>query len=158
MSKKIITLIVTMIIVIMGSVSGIVLANNIPTTERHIIVKARQFGYEPSSIKVNKGDKITIDLITEDVTHGFYLDGYGIDLTVRPAGDAATTTFIANKAGRFGFRCSQTCGVFHPFMTGEFIVEPNYLFPGSIGLAIGLGVAALFYLARREDEFFEEQN
>lgn len=155
MSKKMFTLIITLVIVIIGPV-GAILANNVIPSERHIIVKARQFGYEPSVIKVNKGDKITIDVATEDVTHGFYLDGYNINLIARPAGDPATVTFAADKAGRFNYRCSQTCGVFHPFMLGEFIVEPNYLFPGSIGLAIGLGAAALFYLARKEGDFCGE--
>ena len=31
----------------------------------------------------------------------------------------------------------------HPFMQGELIVSPNYLYPTSVGLLVGLGAAML---------------
>jgi hypothetical protein len=37
-------------------------------------------------------------------------------------------------------------------MMGILIVEPNYLFPGSIGLAIGVAVASLLFIAVRKEE------
>lgn len=156
MSKKYFTFLIMVIFVAVGPVAAIYATNAAPT-ERHIIIKARQFAYDPGVIKVNKGDKVTIDVVTEDVTHGFYLDGYGINLLARPAGDPATVTFIADKTGKFNFRCSQTCGVFHPFMIGKLIVGPDRLFPGSIGLAVGIAAAALFYVVRKEDDFGEQQ-
>ena len=159
MVTKKLTLILMIMAIIIGPTLGIVLANNfVKPTERHITVKARQFGYDPDVIKVNLGDKVTIDVVSEDVTHGFYLDGHNVNLTVRPAGDPATATFVADKTGRFSYRCSQTCGVFHPFMSGVLIVEPNHLFPGAIGLAIGLGIAALLYLWRKEDDSYEQKS
>lgn len=152
MSKKTVTIIFVMVALIVGPMAGITLANTINTpTARHITIKAKQFGYDPGVIKVNKGDTVTIDVDTEDVTHGFFLDGYDINLVARPAGDPAVATFVADKTGRFSFRCNQTCGVFHPFMSGVLIVEPNYLWPGSVGLAVGVGVAALIILMRKGD-------
>jgi hypothetical protein len=53
--------------------------------------------------------------------------------------------FVADKAGKFTFRCTQTCGNLHPFMTGELIVKPNtpyYLF---ISLSIWLVFSLLVY-------------
>ncbi|MDT3705087.1 MAG: cupredoxin domain-containing protein [Thermincola sp.] len=155
MGKKTVTIIVMIVLVVLGAAGG-VLAQNVVPSERHIFVQARQFGYDPAVIKVNKGDKVTIELISEDVTHGLYLDGYDVNLITRPAGDPGVATFIADKTGKFNFRCSQTCGAFHPFMIGKLVVEPNYLFPGSIGATIGLGAAALFFFARKEGEMSGE--
>ncbi len=43
--------------------------------ERLIQVEARQFGFEPGIIRVNKGDWVNLEIVSTDVVHGFYLDG-----------------------------------------------------------------------------------
>lgn len=118
--------------------------------ERSFEISARQFAYEPSIINVNKGDEVTFSLKSTDVLHGIYIDGYGIKEEIRP-GETTTFTFTADKPGKYPFRCADTCGVFHPFMIGNLIVAPNYLFPGSIGLCFGLGLACFVYVARKEE-------
>ncbi len=119
--------------------------------EREIHITARQFAYDPPIINVNRGDRVTITLKSQDVLHGFYLDGYDIDEEVRP-GEDTRFSFVANKPGRFSYRCSHTCGVFHPFMIGNLIVSPNYLFPSSIGLCFGLGLATFIYVANKKEQ------
>ncbi len=129
----------------------VVAAETQPTTGKKTFnIEARQWAYNPSVIRVERGEEVTFMLTSVDVTHGFYLDGYDIDLRVDPNKPALTVTFIADKVGRFGFRCSHTCGVFHPFMTGIFIVEPNSLLPGSMGLAVGIAGVTLFIVAIRK--------
>lgn len=152
MARKIITGIIMLALILAGQAGGSLVANaaSDEPTERVITIQARKWAYDPGKIVVNKGDKVTIDIISQDVTHGFYLDGYGIKMEARAAGDGATATFVADKAGKFWFRCSETCGVFHPFMIGEFVVEPNSRFPGSAGLAVGLAAATFFYVVRRK--------
>lgn len=147
-------LFVMVAIVVVSGLTGAVLGTKgvVGGKEKTFTIEARQFAYDPSIIRVNRGDKVSLRLISKDVIHGFYLDAYGIDLEVLPGGRAVSASFVANKVGRFGFRCSRTCGVFHPFMMGILIVEPNYLFPGSIGLAIGVAVASLLFIAVRKEE------
>ena len=99
---------------------------------------------------MNKGDEVTFSLKSTDVLQGIYIDGYGIEEEIRP-GETTTFTFKADKPGKYPFRCANTCGVFHPFMIGNLIVAPNYLFPGSIGLCFGLGLACFVYVARKEE-------
>ena len=121
------------------------------SSHREFKIMARQFGYDPPIIRVNRGDRVSIEASSQDVVHGLYIDGYQIDEELRP-GKSARFTFVANKEGKFGLRCSRTCGVLHPFMIGTLIVEPNYLFPGSIGLAIGLALGTFIYVAKRREE------
>ena len=118
---------------------------------RTIEISARKFSYTPHIVRVAKGDEITIRLISEDVVHGFYLDGYGIETHTQPGSDGSLT-FVADKTGRFNFRCSATCGEFHPFMVGYLVVKPNtrfYAFAGSVGL-IGLGSALGIFFRRKK--------
>jgi cytochrome c oxidase subunit 2 len=87
-------------------------------------LKLKQFAYEPNVLRVSKGDRVKINIDSVDVTHGFYLDGYGINQTV-PEREQKTLEFVANQAGAFRFRCSSTCGAFHPFMIGKLVVGSN---------------------------------
>ena len=110
--------------------------------ERLFRVEARQFAYSPSQLRVNPGDTVTIQLVSTDVVHGLYIDGYGISAEADP-GQTATLTFVANKAGSYRVRCNVTCGAMHPFMIGKLSVGTNLWFYRSIALAL-LGIASLF--------------
>jgi len=111
----------------------------VEAAERFFEVKAKKFSYTPNIIKVNKGDKVNIRLISEDVHHGFFVDGYGVKTSALP-GQEGALSFTADKSGRFSFRCSVTCGSLHPYMIGYFYVGPNNLWVwGVLGvLALGL--------------------
>ena len=83
---------------------------------------------------MNAGDKVTIELVSHDVVHGLYVDGYNIFVEADP-GQTATLSFIADKSGSFRFRCNVTCGAMHPFMIGKLTVGSNDWLYRSIGLA-----------------------
>jgi heme/copper-type cytochrome/quinol oxidase subunit 2 len=106
---------------------------------RVINILARRFEYEPSRIIVQKGELVTLRLESADVTHGLYLDGYGLDIKARP-GMIGKATFRADKTGRYAFRCSVTCGEFHPYMIGFLIVEPNSRFHLFLVATLGAGL------------------
>ncbi len=101
--------------------------SQVETEPKLINVIAKRFSYNPNRISVKKGQRITLRLESLDVTHGLYLDGYGIDIKARP-GMVGKATFTADKPGRFTFRCSETCGEFHPYMVGFMEVTPNTRF------------------------------
>ncbi len=102
--------------------------------ERTFEIDARQYAYSPSGLQVNQGDTVTIRLVSTDVVHGLYVDGYDVSVEADP-GQTATLTFTANKAGSFRFRCNVTCGAMHPFMIGKLTVGNNNWLYRSIGLA-----------------------
>lgn len=107
---------------------------SIAAQERTFRIDARQFAYSPSELKVNAGDKVTIQLVSTDVVHGLYVDGYDISVEADP-GQAKTLTFTANQPGSFRFQCNVTCGAMHPFMIGKLTVGTNNWSLRSIGLA-----------------------
>ncbi|MCX6036534.1 MAG: cupredoxin domain-containing protein [Chloroflexi bacterium] len=100
------------------------LVRAVPPTRRTFRVEASQFAYLPAVLQVNPGDLVTIELVSMDVVHGLYLDGYGVSVTADP-GQTAHLTFTADRSGSFRFRCNVTCGALHPFMIGKLQVGPN---------------------------------
>jgi heme/copper-type cytochrome/quinol oxidase subunit 2 len=116
--------------------------------ERFFRVEASQYAFTPAVLKVNPGDRVTIELASTDVVHGLYLDGYDMQVMADP-GQTATLSFIANQSGMFRFRCSVTCGDLHPFMIGKLYVGPNKLFWRGLGLAL-LAVLAVMVSSRSE--------
>lgn len=151
-----------------GTAAGALWAGSAPPPrDRTISITARRYGYDPPTVHVNQGDRITLKLAAADVTHGFFLEGYDINAQLTPEnpffllrrpseGEDAEGTrveevqFTANRTGKFHYRCSVTCGSMHPFMQGEFVVEPNRAYPSSVGLSIGLVLGMFVYFAGQE--------
>lgn len=95
-----------------------------PPQERHIAISARRFGFEPGTVRVNRGDTVVISLESVDVVHGLYLDGYRVSTKAEP-GQPGEVRFVADRDGAFHFRCAVPCGNLHPFMIGKLVVGPN---------------------------------
>lgn len=118
-----------------------------------IEVHARQFEYYPNTITVQQGDRVRIKLVSEDVTHGFYIDGYDIKVTDQPKDMQDNyLEFVADKAGNFTYRCTVVCGPMHAFMLGTLVVEPSPAFPVSLVLTVIIGLVSLFFIYRKGDQ------
>ena len=104
-------------------------------------IQASRFAYSPSVLKVNQGDRVTIELSSMDVVHGLAVDTYAIETSADP-GQTSRVTFIANQSGSFRLRCSVVCGGMHPFMIGRLQVGRNDLLWRGLGVAVLLAVAA----------------
>lgn len=115
--------------------------------ERVIDLTGRRFEWDPGVIEVNRGDRVVLRVRAEDVTHGLYIDGYGIREEIFP-GQVKEITFTTDRPGRFMFRCAVTCGTFHPYMTGWLRVRPNTNFVGGV-TGVGLLVAGALGLLHR---------
>jgi heme/copper-type cytochrome/quinol oxidase subunit 2 len=109
--------------------------------EKEFHVHASSFEYSPGLLRVNPGDEVTIHLISTDVVHGLYIDGYELETRADP-GQSQTLTFTADYSGSYRFRCSVTCGDLHPFMIGKFTVGYNTLLIRASALSI-LAVVAV---------------
>jgi heme/copper-type cytochrome/quinol oxidase subunit 2 len=124
-------------------------------------IKARQYAFDPPRICVDQGDEVHIRLASLDVVHGFFLEGYDVDALIEPGKakfkmrhpskgedykEVKEIVFRATRRGKFRYRCSHTCGTLHPFMQGELIVRPNYLFLAAVGGTAGIVLATFVVL------------
>ena len=134
--------------ILLSLLACLLLTSSAFAEERLLEIRAKKFSYTPNIIKINKGDVVKIRLISEDVHHGFYLDGYGVRTSAYPGQDG-NVKFVADKTGRFSFRCSVTCGEFHPYMIGYLVVGPNSRFLVYVFLTITLGVVSFAFVAFR---------
>ncbi|KAB2867458.1 MAG: hypothetical protein F9K46_00275 [Anaerolineae bacterium] len=127
-------------VIFIGIILGVIVMT-FPITQitspqiRTITIDARQFEFAPHRIHINKGDRVIIQFTASDVVHGFYLDGYAIKERVEP-GITKQIEFVAERTGKFRYRCSVSCGSLHPFMIGELVVGPNEPFWRAITLVI----------------------
>ena len=116
-------------------------------TERTFRIDARRFEYDPAVLKANPGDRVTIELVAEDVVHGLSIDGYNLQTTADP-GKTASISFTADRSGTFRFHCTVTCGNMHPFMTGKLEVGQNSFLWRAIAL-VGLALFAGVWKGRK---------
>ncbi|MDD5542189.1 MAG: hypothetical protein PHX83_03375 [Acidobacteriia bacterium] len=143
------------VVIVLGGLAGFLFTafHLAPPQDRSITITAHKYAYDPPVLQVNRGDRIHLHLVAQDVTHGFYLEGYNLEAKMRPENDTFwvrhpsqggdfeevdEVSFVASRPGKFRYRCSITCGYMHPFMQGELIVRPNHLFSTSVGLSMGL--------------------
>lgn len=84
--------------------------------------------FYPDKIEVNEGDKVTIYLtnidLDQDITHGFAINLYDIDVEVQP-GETKKIEFVADKPGVYPFYCSNFCSALHQEMQGYLLVKPQ---------------------------------
>lgn len=82
---------------------------------RVIKIAAKRFEFIPSQLTLKKGEPVTLQVTSEDVTHGFFLRPLKIDEELAP-GQTRQFTVTPQTAGKFTIICDHFCGVNHGAM------------------------------------------
>lgn len=85
---------------------------------KEIVVKATNFKFEPSEIRVKKGEKIKLTLQNDEGYHGVMIHELNLNIE---GNDSAE--FVADQVGEYNLMCSVMCGTGHGDMIGKIIVE-----------------------------------
>ncbi|MBI5143505.1 MAG: permease [Candidatus Omnitrophica bacterium] len=89
---------------------------------KEVDVEAYQYGFSPNPIVVKKGDNVKLNITSRDVTHGFYIGEYKVNVAVKK-GAVTEVKFVADRPGEFDIICSVYCGPGHSGMKGRLVIE-----------------------------------
>jgi plastocyanin len=107
---------------------------------RSIAMTAKDFEFDPAVIHMKVGDKLRLQVISYDRTHGLHIsafpDGakvntapglafiFGEDCWKLKEGESVPVDIEAVEPGTYSFQCCKACGTGHKRMKGQIIVEP----------------------------------
>lgn len=69
-------------------------------------VTGSPFKFEPSTLKVNKGDTVKITFTNSAGTHDFTIDALKVKTKTLAAGESEVVEFTADKVGTYEYYCS----------------------------------------------------
>ncbi len=76
------------------------------STSKTFTVTGSNFAFAPSTLSVNKGDKVTIIFKNSGGLHDWKIDEFNASTKQINGGQSDTITFTADKSGSFEFYCS----------------------------------------------------
>jgi heme/copper-type cytochrome/quinol oxidase subunit 2 len=107
---------------------------------RIIAMTAKDFAFDPALIHMKVGEKVRLQVISTDRTHGLHIsafpDGakantppglafiFGEDCFKLKKGESVPVDIEATEPGTYTFDCCKLCGSGHKRMKGQIIVEP----------------------------------
>lgn len=80
---------------------------------RLIVVRATRFQFQPSDVTIEKGQPVTLQLVSEDVLHSLVVSDLGINLKDTQVGHPDSITFTPEQDGTFKGACGIFCGIGH---------------------------------------------
>ena len=99
--------------------------------DRVIALREHAWSYEPSEIRIKRGEVVRVDFSATDnglgAGHGFAIDGYDQQVFINGAmvGSPQSVTFRIDEPGRYKYYCATQCSTteLHPKMHGTLVVE-----------------------------------
>jgi cytochrome c oxidase subunit 2 len=89
---------------------------------RVVKITARRFHFTPNRITLIEGQPVTLELISDDVTHGLMIRSLKIDTDIK-SGELTDITVTPGVAGTFKAICDQYCSFGHGDMRMTVVEE-----------------------------------
>ncbi len=83
---------------------------------------AHVFSFEPATISVPAGSRVTFFVTSSDVEHGFYIPETGINTMVTPGWVSSVSHTFATR-GTYLIACHEYCGLGHQYMAAAVVVK-----------------------------------
>jgi polyferredoxin len=133
---------------------------------REIHIEAYRYGFSPSRIHANRGDRLRLTFSTRDTGQSFFFQDYDLHVSITPGNKLVsvqhlsrpddppmfmeTVEIVAGLPGWQGWLVSKSQfrnhtynGPLHGTERGDLIVAPNFLLYGSLGLLVAIPFAGL---------------
>jgi len=83
---------------------------------RTMEIHAHRFEFSPNEITIKKGETVTLNLVSDDVTHSLVIKDLGVNQEVSK-GHPEQVTITPQTTGDFHGKCGRFCGSGHGHMT-----------------------------------------
>jgi cytochrome c oxidase subunit 2 len=92
---------------------------------RTIDVTVSRYAFSPERIEVRVGERIRLNVVSVDGTHGFQVKALGLNAAIPAGGRTVTLELTPREVGTFAINCSDYCGRGHRSMRASLIVTPR---------------------------------
>ena len=90
---------------------------------RTIDVTLSRYAFSPERIEVQLGERVRLNVVSADRTHGFQIRQLGLNARIPAGGTTMNVELTPKEAGTFEITCSEYCGAGHGRMKGWLIVR-----------------------------------
>lgn len=89
---------------------------------RTIMLKASNWEFAPNTITVQKGEKVSLNLMGVEGNHGIAIPGLDVNVSMAE-GEISLVELPTDTAGTYEFFCNVPCGPGHREMKGTIVIE-----------------------------------
>jgi cytochrome c oxidase subunit 2 len=84
------------------------------------------FGVQSTVLELPMGRPVQFRVTSDDVLHGFEIDGLGVAMDANPGWWSTAPTITPTKLGNYTTRCVELCGLYHTYMWSQVrVVSPS---------------------------------
>ncbi len=92
---------------------------------RTIDITLTRFAFSPEVIELRVGERVQLNVVSTDGTHGFHVKELGLNARIPAGGKPVTLDLTPTEAGTFELKCSEYCGSGHGRMKARIVVTPD---------------------------------
>jgi cytochrome c oxidase subunit 2 len=92
---------------------------------RTLDVTVSRYAFSPERIEVRVGERVRLNVVSVDGTHGFQVKALGLNASIPAGGRTVTIELTPREIGTFEINCSKYCGRGHGRMKALLIVTPR---------------------------------